>query len=102
MENPRKHSEEAAPVQRGNEERHQKDLLNNSSRRAFLGKLGFGGAATVALAVGIPLEPLIEGKRGEAEASVVPYLSSSRTLSSYNYRRNTAQNDKIDVGLLPD
>src|SRR6266511_406810 len=102
MENPRKHSEEAAPVQRGNEERHQKDLLNNSSRRAFLGKLGFGGAATVALAVGLPLEPIIEGKRGEAEASVVPYLSSSRAIGSYNYRRNTAQNDKIDVGVLPD
>lgn len=45
----------------------------NTSRRSFIGKVG--GATAVALTVGIPLEPLFEGKHGQAEASVVPYRS---------------------------
>jgi hypothetical protein len=70
------------------------------SRRSFLGKMG--GATAVALAVGIPLEPLFEGKRGQAEASVVNYGSSSRANASYGYRQDTAQNDNVDIGKLPD
>ncbi len=35
----------------------------DASRRSFLGKVGVGGAAAVALAA-IPFEPLIEGKHG--------------------------------------
>ncbi len=61
-----------------------------------------GGATAVALAVGIPLEPLLEGKRGQAEASVVNYGSSSRAGTSYEYRKDTAQEDNIDIGKLPD
>ncbi len=56
----------------------------------------------MALAVGIPLEPLFEGKHGQAEASVVNYGSSSRAGASYTYRKTTAQNDDIDIGKLPD
>ena len=56
----------------------------------------------VALAVGIPLEPMFEGKHGEAEASVVSYRSNNRTNDSWNYRKSTAQAEKIDVGELPD
>ncbi len=73
----------------------------DSSRRSFLGKVGVGGAAAVALAA-VPLEPLIEGKHGEAEASVVDYRSNNRANDSWNYRKSTAQNEKIDVGELPD
>jgi hypothetical protein len=69
----------------------------DSSRRSFLGRVG--GATAVALAAGIPLEPLFEGK---AEASVVPYRSNNRANDSWNYRKSTAQAEKIDVGVLPD
>ncbi len=71
-----------------------------TSRRSFIGKVG--GATAVALTVGIPLEPFLEGKHGQAEASVVPYRPSSRTYASWKYRDNTADAEKIDVGVLPD
>jgi hypothetical protein len=72
----------------------------STSRRAFIGKVG--GATAVALTVGIPLEPFFEGKHGQAEASVVPYKSNNRANDSWNYRKGTAQDEKIDVGVLPD
>ena len=72
----------------------------DATRRSFLGKIG--GATAVALAVGIPLEPLFEGKHGQAEASVVNYNSYNRTNDSYNYRKNVAQSEKINAGVLPD
>jgi hypothetical protein len=72
-----------------------------TSRRSFLSKVGVGGAAAIALAA-VPLEPLIEGKHGEAEASVVDYRSNNRANDSWNYRKSTAQNEKIDVGEQPD
>jgi hypothetical protein len=61
-----------------------------------------GGATAVALAVGLPLEPLLEGKHGEADASVVNYSSYNRANNSFNYRKNTALKEYINVGLLPD
>jgi len=76
------------------------DVSADSSRRSFLGRMG--GATALALAAGIPLEPLFEGKHGQAEASVVNYSSYNRTNNSYNYRKNTAQNEKVNVGVLPD
>ena len=91
----------------GNETRnvlqqHSKDSgPADSSRRSFMGKVGIGSAAAVALAT-IPLEPLIEGKHGEAEASVVSYRSTNRANDSFNYRKSTAQDEKINVGELPD
>ncbi len=61
-----------------------------------------GGATAVALAVGLPLEPLFEGKHGQAEASVANYGSGSRAGTSYEYRKDTAQEENIDIGKLPD
>jgi len=81
-------------------ERNRPDASSDSSRRSFLGKMG--GVTAAALAVGIPLEPLFEGKHGQAEASVVNYNAYNRTNNSYNYRKNTALNEKIDVGVQPD
>lgn len=75
------------------------DAAAAPSRRAFLGT---AGATAVALTVGLPLEPLIQGKHGEAEASVVSYKSNNRANDSWNYRKSTAQDEKIDVGVLPD
>ena len=71
------------------------------SRRKFMGTMG-GVAAAAALTAGIPLEPLFEGKHGQAEASVVPYGSSGRTYDAWQYRDSTADAEKIDVGQLPD
>jgi len=71
----------------------------DSSRRSFLGTVG---GATAALAVALPLEPLLEGKHGEAEASTVPYRSNNRAYASWKYRDSTADAEKIDVGVLPD
>jgi hypothetical protein len=45
---------------------------------------------------------MFEGKRGEAEAAVVSYRSNNRANDSFNYRKSTAQAEKIDVGELPD
>ncbi len=71
------------------------------ARRSFLGKAG--GAAAAAVAAGyIPLEPLLGGKHSAAEASVIPYGSENREDASFSYRTNTAQAEKIDVGVLPD
>jgi hypothetical protein len=79
---------------------NKKDVPADSSRRFFIGKVG--GATAAALAVGIPLEPLLEGKHGRAEASVVPYGSSGRASASLQYRENTAEAEKIDNGEQPD
>ena len=98
--NPSLHGEDA----HRNKEKGRKDSDPNvpadSSRRSFLGTVG--GATAVALAVGIPLEPLLEGKHAQAEASVVPYGSRGRAHASFDYREDTAEADKIDVGELPD
>src|SRR5271157_3015992 len=71
------------------------------SRRKFMGTIG-GVAAAAAVTASIPLEPLFEGKHGQAEASVVPYGSSARTHASWQYRDSTADAEKINVGVLPD
>ncbi len=84
----------------GEESHRDQDVPADSSRRSFIGTVG--GATAVALAVGIPLEPVLEGKHGEAEASVVTYGSSGRTNASWKYRDNTADAEKINVGLQPD
>jgi len=74
-------------------------LPTNASRRSFC---KVGGATAIALAAGIPLEPLFEGKHGQAEASVVHYGSAARMAASFDYRVAMADKEKIDVGELPD
>jgi len=72
MKDPQGSSEGTLPVcdqdTQSNEEKRRKHAGANppgTSRRTFLGQVGIGGAAAVALAA-IPFEPLIEGKHGEA------------------------------------
>src|ERR1700691_880510 len=104
MRDPQEGSELAAPIQAegdSTEKQRRKDAPTNNSRRSFLGKMGVGSAAAVALAA-VPLEPLISGKKGEAEASVVNYNSANRAAASYNYRTRTAAADYINIGELPD
>jgi hypothetical protein len=76
------------------------NLPADSTRRSFITRVG--GTAAVALAAGIPLEPLFEGKHGQAEASVVRYGAGARTNASFEYREDTARAERIDVGELPD
>ena len=108
MKDPQDCSHQASPVQGGatdnDKNKASKQVptgLSSTSRRSFLGKVGVGGAAAVALAA-IPFEPLIEGKHGEAAASVVSYGSRSRATASHQYRQQTANNEFIDIGELPD
>jgi hypothetical protein len=72
----------------------------DSSRRSFLSTAG--GATAAVLAIGIPLEPMLEGRHGQAEAAITAYNSPDRANASYQYRKGTAQDDKINVGQLPD
>src|SRR5882724_9826490 len=64
------------------------------SRRTFV-----TGAATIAaVAAAVPLKPLLGGKESVAEASVVDYNSSTRANASFNYRKEMAQAQKVNVG----
>ena len=76
-------------AQETHDEKNEANRPANSSRRSFMGKMGIGGVAAVALAA-VPLEPLIEGQHAEAEASVVPYGASQRMQASFAYRKNNA------------
>ncbi|HZP25180.1 MAG TPA: hypothetical protein VFB04_17185 [Terriglobales bacterium] len=102
---PQDSSENLAPVEgdasQPNQDKRKPGQPPDSSRRSFMGKMGIGSAAAVALAA-VPFEPLIEGKHAQAEASVVSYRSNNRANDSFNYRKSVAQNEKIDVGVLPD
>ncbi|MGO9562729.1 MAG: twin-arginine translocation signal domain-containing protein [Candidatus Korobacteraceae bacterium] len=100
MKDPQGSSEGTLPVgdqdtQRNEEKRRKHTGANTpgTSRRTFLGQVGVGGAAAVALAA-IPFEPLIEGKHAEAEAAVVQYGSGRRARDSYDYRQDTARNER--------
>jgi hypothetical protein len=92
--------EDSRPNQGSGRKDGNPDVPADASRRSFLGAVG--GTTAVALAVAIPLEPFFEGKRGQAEASVVHYGSGARANASFDYREDTARAEKIDVGELPD
>src|SRR5215475_1958570 len=68
------------------------------NRRTFV-----KGAATVAtVAATVPLQSLLRGNESTAQASVVDYNSSLRANASFNYRKNMAQAQKINVGEQAD
>lgn len=68
------------------------------SRRKFV-----KSAATVAaVAATIPLKPLLGGPGSTADASTIPYVSNKRAQDSFTYRRRTAMNNHINIGVLPD
>ncbi len=98
MKDPQDRCEGATPVsgeepaQNNNAKDQVAAAPADSSRRSFIGKLGIGSAAAVAMAA-VPRE---------LSASVVPYSSRSRAAASYGYRSQTAVNEDIDIGELPD
>ena len=71
---------------------------SGASRRNFFR----GGAATLAAAAAIPVEPLIAPKESAAAASTVPWKSNKRAKASLHYRTTTAQAAEVDHGVLPD
>lgn len=71
-------------------------LLTN--RRRFISQAGIAGAVTVAAAT-IPLEPLLGSV---TEAANGNSSSVNRANDCFNYRKSTAQAEKINVGPQPD
>src|SRR5947207_5098187 len=73
------------------------------SRRKFLSHAGIASAATIAAATaGIPLAPLLGGKESVAQAANDTSNPANRTNDCFNYRKNMAQAEKINVGPQPD
>jgi hypothetical protein len=66
-----------------------------------MGKAG-GLTAMAAAAAMVPLESLLGGKGSEAEASVITYQSNSRANLSFSFRKQQAQAEKINIGVLSD
>jgi len=99
MQDPKECSASTAPVDSEDIDYKQHAAPADSSRRSFLENIG---GATAALAVCLPLEPLAGGKSGQAGASVASYRSPNRTNNNFQYRRDTAQSEKMNVGVLPD
>lgn len=93
-----------------NNSKHQADGGSNkelSGSENEIGKLNrrnfLKGAATVATVVAAtPFQPLLGETGAVAEASVVDYESSQRANDCFNYRKSTAQAEKINVPVQPD
>jgi hypothetical protein len=82
----------------------KKDPIISKSEKPRIGRRNFvKGAATVAAVTAtVPLQPFLAGQGSIAEASTIPYQSNTRTNNSFLYRRRTAQDNKIDIGVVPD
>lgn len=93
-------SQEALPIDKQNLEAERKngskkqapENLANPSRRSFMGKAGGMTAMAVAAAV-LPRK---------AGASVITYKDTTRTNLAFAYRKQEAQAEKIDIGVLAD
>lgn len=66
--------------------------LANPGRRSFMGKAG----GMTAMAVAAALLPR------KADASVITYKDTTRANLAFAYRRQQAQAEKVDIGVLPD
>lgn len=72
-----------------------------SSRRKFISQASLAGAATIAAAA-IPLEPLIGSRKAVAVAANANSNAVNRSNDCFNYRKNMAQAQKINVGPQTD
>jgi hypothetical protein len=84
--------------------KEEKNRTTSNTEKSQVSRRNFvKGAATLAAAAAtVPLKPLLGGPGSIADASTIPYQSNQRTNDSYLYRRRVAQDNKIDVGVLPD
>lgn len=72
-----------------------------ASRRKFLSHAGLAGAATLAAAT-IPLEPLLGDQKSIVQASTPESSAANRSNACFNYRKNMALANKVNVGPQPD
>jgi hypothetical protein len=79
----------------------KKQISIQSSRRKFISQVSIAGAATVAAAT-IPLEPLFGTQKSVAKAANGNSGAVNRANDCFNYRKNMAQAQKINVGVQPD
>ena len=79
----------------------KRQISIQSSRRKFISTAGLAGAATVAAAA-IPLEPLLGSKTSVADAANGNSNAANRANDCFNYRKNMAQAEKINLGVQPD
>ena len=84
--------------------KEKKDPITSKTEKSQVSRRNFvKGAATLAAAAAtVPFKPLLGGPGSSADASTIPYQSNTRTKDSFQYRRRVAQENKIDVGVLPD
>ncbi len=84
--------------------KEEKDLTTSNTEKSQVSRRNFvKGAATLAAAAAtVPLKPLLGDPGSNANASTIPYQSNKRTNNSFRYRRRVAQDNKIDIGVLPD
>lgn len=84
--------------------KEKKDPITSKTEKSQVSRRNFvKGAATLAAAAAtVPLKPLLGGPGSSVDASTIPYQSNTRTNDSFQYRRRVAQENKIDVGVLPD
>lgn len=79
----------------------KKDPITSKPEKSQVSRRNFvKGAATLAAAAATV--PLVGGPGATADASTIPYTSNTRANDSFQYRRRVAQENKIDVGVLPD
>jgi hypothetical protein len=85
-------------------EKENKDPITSKTKKSKISRRNFvKSAATVAaVAATVPLKPLLGDPGSIAEASTIPYQSNKRTNDSFLYRRRVAQENKIDIGVVPD
>jgi hypothetical protein len=85
-------------------QKENNDPITSKTRKSKISRRNFvKSAATVAaVAATVPLKPLLGDPGSIAEASTVPYQSNKRTNDSFLYRRRVAQENKIDIGVVPD
>src|SRR5687767_12300893 len=74
---------------------------NPTSRRKFIGSLGktAAGAAIVGTVAGTPF---LGGKGAIAEAANDTSAAARRMNDCFNYRKNAAQAQRVNVGFQPD
>ena len=78
-----------------------KKQISIQSRRRFISQVTVAGAATVAAAT-IPLEPLFGTQKSVAKAANGNSGAVNRANDCFNYRKNMAQAQKINIGVQPD
>lgn len=84
-------------------DKEKKDPISKTEKLQVSRRNFVKGAATLAAAAAtVPLQPLLDGPGSSADASTIPYQSNTRANDSFQYRRRVAQENKIDVGVLPD